>query len=176
MSCLINKGRYDLPCMPTGGAVEVFLGTFDKENKYAYTGATISQVTEGAPLLYGFAHWDQQIGLNQTSQHGDLAVGYQTTLSLMGFNLTDEELVNWRTLLRAPLFAVVKGTNGLYYMAGDVNAGRATESTGGLGVLNTDTNGFTMTITWNSANGMVLVDDSLIQYGTTATTGTITLV
>lgn len=164
MSCIINKGRYALPCMPTGGSVEVYIGTFSKENKYTYStdGTKITAVAEGTPTLYSFAHWDQQIGLNQTSQHGDLAVGFQTTLSIMGFDLTSDELVNWKTLLKAPLFAIVKGTNGLYYMAGAVNAGRATESNGGLGVLNTDTNGFTMTITWNSADGMVLVDEAII--------------
>jgi hypothetical protein len=63
---------------------------------------------------------------------------------------------------RAPLFAVIKSNAGDYYYCGLESSGRASAGEANLGTLLGDMNGLSQTISWKSANGVFLLDPTVL--------------
>jgi hypothetical protein len=90
----------------------------------------------------------------------NLAVSQQVVLSIKAYELDDEKLNHFRVLSKAPVIALIQSNAGIWYMAGADSAGRATEGLAQLGIAQTDHNGFTLSVTWNSKNGLYVVTDA----------------
>lgn len=168
MSCIIDNGIYTLPCAQIGGVEEVYLGTFNKLYTYSLDADNVIDGvlsgTASLPTLYGFAQAQQTAGLVITPNFSpeNLAVSIQSVLSIKVFGLDANNRNQFLLLTKAPVFAVVKSTAGLYYLIGYSNEGRATEGTGGLGIQQLDMNGFSLSFTWNDQYGPFLVDSTIL--------------
>ncbi len=63
---------------------------------------------------------------------------------------------------RSPLFAVVKSNAGDFYYCGLESSGRASAGEANLGTALADMNGLSQSISWKSANGVYLMDETLL--------------
>lgn len=161
--CIINSGIYELPCAQIGGINEVYIGTFDKDTKYTLdVDNVITAVLAGTPTLYAFVQDSETAGLVQTPQFNreNLAMSMQSVLNIKSYGLDKDKRNQFLILAKAPVFALIKSNAGLWYLAGLENAGRATEGLAQLGMALLDHNGFTLSFTWNSQNGVFLVSDA----------------
>lgn len=170
-NCILDQG-YTLGCATVGGVEKVWLGNWDPTATFTYNANNVITGVTTAESVYLMDQDIEYAGIEQpaTISRENGTVYYDTNLSLKFVEL-DAELRNLLvTIGRAPLFAVVKSNAGEYYFCGVESAGRATESTANLGVALTDLNGATMTINWKSANGIFLMDGTLV--GTDITVAT----
>jgi hypothetical protein len=162
-NCILDQG-YTLGCATVGGVEKVWLGNFDPTATFTYDA---NNVITGVTTSESVYLMDQDIEYAGISQPGTISrengtVYYDTNLSLKFIEL-DAELRNLLVAVgRAPLFAVVKSNSGSYYFCGVESAGRVTESTADLGVALTDMNGASLVINWKSANGIYLMDDTVL--------------
>lgn len=164
--CIIGSGIYELPCAQIGGIDEVYIGTFDKDFKYTLDADNqITGVLVGAtPSLYAFVQDSESAGLVQTPQFNreNLAMSMQSVLNIKSFGLDKDKRNQFLILAKAPVIALIKSNSGLWYFAGLESAGRATEGLASLGTALLDHNGFTLSFTWNSLNGIYLVDEAAL--------------
>lgn len=162
-NCILNQG-YTLGCASIGGVEKVWLGTWDPDATFTYDA---NNVITGVTTTEDVYLMDQDIEYAGIEQPGTISrengtVFYDTNLSLKFIEL-DADLRNLLVALgRAPLFAVVKSNAGEFYFCGVESAGRASESTASLGVALGDMNGVNMTINWKSANGVFLMEESVL--------------
>lgn len=169
-NCILDQG-YTLGCSSIGGVEKVWIGTWASDSEYAFDiDNVITGVTNGTTVY--LMETDIEIaGLTQTGQFSreNGTVFYESTLSIKFMELTAEVRNLAVAIGRAPLFAVIKSNAGAYYVCGLETAGRATTGELSLGVALGDMNGASFEITWKSANGVYLMEESVL--GTDITVG-----
>lgn len=162
-NCILDNG-YALGCASVGGVEKVWLGTYSKDASYTFDSDEVVTAVANAPIVYSFEQDQEYAGLEQEGQFSveNGTVYYESNLTLK-FNSLDKELRKTIVAIgKAPLYAVVKSNEGLYYILGVETAGRATEGTASLGVAMADRNGAELTITWKSKNGAYLIEDDVL--------------
>ena len=163
--CLLTGGSYNDVCQAIGGGKNVWIGNFKRENKYTYdVNNVIDGVAAGTPELFLFVHDAERIAFNQTGDYSEEnnAVRQNLVLSIKGFDLDADARNKYLELVKAPMFAIVEAENGLFYMGGVDTPGRAFESNAGIGLLQTDQNGYNISFRWKSKNGLFLVDPEIL--------------
>jgi hypothetical protein len=168
MSCIINNG-FTLGCNTIGGVEKVYIGTWNGGASYAYDVDNVITGATSASTVYEFEMDIEFAGLEQTGQFSreNGTVFYESVLSIKLIEL-DADLRNTIIALgKAPVFAVVKSNANHFYALGVESAGRATEGTASVGVLQGDMNGATMSFTWKTPNGAFLLDGTILGTPTT---------
>ena len=162
-NCILDQG-FALGCNVVGGVEKVWIGTYDADSTFALSPSNIITGITNGVTIYAMEQDIEFAGLNQTGTFSreNGTVFYDSALSVKFIHL-DADLRNLLVALgRAPLVAVVKSNEGDYYYCGLESAGRATEGVASLGTALGDMNGATFTITWKSANGVFLIDETLV--------------
>jgi hypothetical protein len=124
----------------------------------------ITGITTTGLTVYQFEQDIEHAGLTQTGQFSreNGSVFYESTLSIKMIELDCNVRNRLVELGRAPLFAIVKSNSGSYYYCGLETSGRASSAEAGLGVALGDMNGVSLSVMWKSANGVYLINGSLI--------------
>jgi len=163
-SCNLNGG-YVLGCSSIGGVEKIWLGEY-VDNVAASFDATgvITGITTTGLTVYSFEQDIETAGLIQTGNYSreNGTVFYESLLSMKLFGLDATVRQRMVEIGRAPLFAVIKSNAGDFYYCGLDSSGRASAGEANLGQLLGDMNGLNQTISWKSANGVYLMDGTLL--------------
>lgn len=163
-TCSLNDG-YVLGCSTIGGVEKVWIGEFVDNVVVAQDSCgIITGITTTGLTVYQFEQDIEHAGLTQTGQFSreNGTVFYESTLSIKLIELDCNVRNRLVELGRAPLFAIVKSNSGSYYYCGLETSGRASAAEAGLGVALGDMNGVALSVMWKSANGVYLINGSLI--------------
>lgn len=169
-NCNLTQGAV-LGCSSIGGVELVYIGEWEQISAFTQDNCgIITGLTPTSPLTaYTYEMDIEFAGLTQegtfTRENG--TVYFDTNLSIKLIGLDCNKRNNLVELSRAPLFAVIKSNAGDWYFCGIESAGRASAGTASLGVALADMNGVELTLNWKSANGVYLLDPTLV--GTTIT-------
>lgn len=168
-SCDLNGG-YVLGCSSIGGVEKIWLGEYIDNVQASFDASgVITGITTTGLTVYSFEQDIETAGLVQTGNYSreNGTVFYESVLSMKLFGL--DAIVRQRMVEigRSPLFAVVKSNAGEYYYCGLESSGRANSGEANLGTALGDMNGLSQSISWKSANGVYLIDGTLL--GTTIT-------
>lgn len=166
-TCNLNDG-YVLGCSSIGGVEKVWIGEFVDNVQYAQDSCgTITGISTTGLTVYAFEQDIEHAGLVQTGNYSreNGTVFYESVLSIKLIGLDCNVRNRMVELGRAPLFAVVKSNAGDYYYCGIESAGRASAGEANLGTALGDMNGLSQSISWKSANGVFLLNPTLL--GTT---------
>lgn len=168
-NCILDGGR-KLGCKGSGGVdgSNLYLGNYDDEVEYT-TGNTSSLITGVDPStndagisLYKFVQRAQKVDFTQDFQDPTDGIGIESKLTLEFINLDVELRDLLLTLVRAPLFGVVKLNNGEWILLGKDMPGEVTEGSMGAGINLIDLNGGTLTITWISIDGADFINEDVL--------------
>ena len=163
-SCNLNGG-YVLGCSSIGGVEKIWLGEYvDNVVAEFNSQSVITGITTTGLTVYSFEQDIETAGLVQTGNYSreNGTVFYESLLSMKLFGLDATVRQRMVEIGRAPLFAVIKSNAGDYYYCGLESSGRASAGEGNLGTLLGDMNGLSQTISWKSANGVFLIDGTLL--------------
>lgn len=163
MSCILNQG-YQLGCQVIGGIEKVYLGTWSEDTTYAYSPTNvITGITSGV-TIYEMVGDIEFFGLNQTGNFSrEMGTTFYQSDLILKFIHLDADLRNLLIALgRSPLVAAIKSNQGDWYFAGVESAGRSIEGSASVGTLLGDLNGANLTVSWKSANGVYLMNQSLV--------------
>jgi len=166
-TCNLNDG-YVLGCSSIGGVEKVWIGEYVDNVVYTQSAnGTITGITTTGLTVYAFEQDIEHAGLVQAGNYSreNGTVFYESTLSIKLIGLDASVRQRMVELGRAPLFAVVKSNAGDYYYCGIESSGRASSGEANLGTLLGDLNGLAQSIAWKSANGVFLMNGTLL--GTT---------
>lgn len=163
MGCLINQG-YTVPCASVGGAEIVYLGNWSSETAHTMDSNNVVTAVANSNGVYTFEQEIETAGLVQTAttDRANLTAFMDTNMSIKLFGLDAETRNLFVDLLRAPIYAIIKSNEGLFYVAGVETPGRLSEGTASLGVALGDMNGAEITINFKSKNGVFLIDGDLL--------------
>jgi hypothetical protein len=163
-SCNLNGG-YVLGCSSIGGVEKIWLGEYvDNVDASFDAQGVITGITTTGLTVYSFEQDIETAGLVQTGNYSreNGTVFYESLLSMKLFGLDATVRQRMVEIGRAPLFAVIKSNAGDYYYCGLESSGRAQAGEANLGQLLGDMNGLNQTISWKSANGVFLMDETLL--------------
>jgi len=168
-TCNLTDG-YVLGCSSIGGVEKVWIGEYVDDVVVAQNSCgIITGITTTGLTVYNFEQDIEHAGLVQTGNYSreNGTVFYESILSIKLIGLDCEVRNRMVELGRAPLFAVIKSNAGDYYYCGLESSGRASAGDANLGTLLGDMNGLSQSISWKSANGVYLMNGTLV--GTTIT-------
>jgi hypothetical protein len=168
-TCNLTDG-YVLGCSSIGGVEKVWIGEYVDDVVVAQDSCgIITGITTTGLTVYNFEQDIEHAGLVQTGNYSreNGTVFYESILSIKLIGLDCEVRNRMVELGRAPLFAVIKSNAGDYYYCGLESSGRASAGDANLGTLLGDMNGLSQSISWKSANGVYLMNGTLV--GTTIT-------
>ena len=168
-TCNLTDG-YVLGCSSIGGVEKVWIGEYVDDVVVAQNSCgIITGITTTGLTVYNFEQDIEHAGLVQTGNYSreNGTVFYESILSIKLIGLDCEVRNRMVEVGRAPLFAVIKSNAGDYYYCGLESSGRASAGDANLGTLLGDMNGLSQSISWKSANGVYLMNGTLV--GTTIT-------
>lgn len=166
-TCNLTDG-YVLGCSSIGGIEKVFIGEYvDNVVVLQDSCGIITGITTTGLTVFNFEQDIEHAGLVQTGNYSreNGTVFYESTLSIKLITLDCEVRKRMVELGRAALFAVIKSNAGDFYYCGLESSGRASAGEANVGTLLGDMNGLSQSISWKSANGVFLMNGSLL--GTT---------
>lgn len=166
-TCNLTDG-YVLGCSSIGGVEKVFIGEYvDDVQVVLDSCGIITGITTTGLTVFNFEQDIEHAGLVQTGNYSreNGTVFYESTLSIKLITLDCEVRKRMVELGRAALFAVIKSNAGDFYYCGLESSGRASAGEANVGTLLGDMNGLSQSISWKSANGVFLMNGSLL--GTT---------
>jgi hypothetical protein len=147
MSCVLTNG-YNLGCRDSiGGIQKVFIGIWDGDTTYGFTGSN-NQIDSFSPTA---SYWtfEQEIetaSFNQPGQFSTSAFYEQTleiTLQKLDENLRQNILILGKGIWRI----IILDQRGTYWLMGKQNGVRVSDSTSQLGKAFGDLNGAVITFT-----------------------------
>lgn len=163
-TCNLTDG-YVLGCSSIGGVEKVWIGEYiDNVQIQQDSCGIITGITTTGLTAYQFEQDIEHAGLTQTGNFSreNGTVFYDTNVSIKLIGLDCNVRNNLVELGRAPLYCVVLSNAGDYYYAGLTSAGRANSAEASVGTALGDMNGLALTINFKSADGVLLIDGSLI--------------
>lgn len=164
-NCTLSQGSI-LSCSTVGGVKRVWIGQF--VNGLQYTTAlngVITGITTSGITVYEFEQQMEHAGLAQSGNFSpeNGTVFFQTDLSIKIIGLTAETRKNMIELSKGSLMAIVESNSGeFYYCGANGNSGKATAGNANVGTLMGDLNGLEITISFKSAEGVMLMDGDLV--------------
>jgi hypothetical protein len=165
MSCFDDLMPQGLGCSVMGGVREVYIGIWSGTTAYDFDAMDVVTGVTGSNVAYEYAQESSFAGLSQTSvinaDNKSFYVESVLTLKFAG-GVSTELRKNWLALSKAPLVAFIVSNEGTTYVAGVEAAGLSTEGSLGLGVALGDLNGGTISIRFQSNNGIYLMDNALL--------------
>ena len=163
-SCDLNGG-YVLGCSSIGGVEKIWLGEYVDNVQAAFDASgVITGITTTGLTVYSFEQDIETGGLVQTGNYSreNGTVFYESVLSMKLFGLDATVRQRMVEIGRSPLFAVVKSNAGDFYYCGLESSGRASAGEANLGTALGDMNGLSQSVSWKSANGVYLMDETLL--------------